>query len=740
MGIKRKSEMATWYGLYNSEYDEKDLKYVTNPFKVEDGFPAKTQDFNIIRPKIDLLIGEESKRPFDLRVIQTNSDVVTQLQDKKKEMLMQYISQFVGITKDEQGEPVTPKEIEKYLKYNYKTIAEETAYHALNYLRQKLNLDNEFLKGWRDGLISTEEIYYVSSINGEPVLERVNPLNCDYDKDPDVDFIEDGDWFVRYMQMSPASIYDRFFDIMEEKDLDRMLDYAGEGHAQSSMGTSNVDDVIAFRDKVSKRYLYDNTDINLVDVYHGVWKSYKKIGFLTFTDEKGEVQNTIVGEEYKKSEGETLEWDWIPEVWEGYKIGDDIFIGIEPVEYQHTSIDNLSSRKLPYCGVVYNNINSKPKSLVGLMKPLQYMYIIIWYRLELALARDKGKVLTMDLTQIPRGLGISVEQWMHYLTAAGINFINPYDEGWDIPGREGGKPSAFNQITAVDLSMQDVMAGYIGLMVKIEDMIGEISGVSKQRAGQISRTELVGNVERAVVQSSHITEPLFWCHKQAKRNAITMLLNVAKHVWKEHPNKSIHYVLNDSERIFLTVEDDFLYADMDVFVGDTTKQDRDIEAIKTLLQPAMQNGATLMEAAEILSSENLSQIKLKLGEIEERRQQLQSQQAKMESDAIQIENELKMEDLRLREEDSIRRSETMIQVEMIKQAATAGEDNNQDGVADSMMDWQLKIEKQREDARIKDEQLKETVRKNKKAEDQKQQEIEIKRKQANRPVASANNK
>ncbi len=730
---KRKTEMTTWYGLYNSEYNENDLKYVTNPFKVADGFPAKIQNFNIIRPKIDLLIGEESKRPFDLKVVQTNPDVVTQLQDKKKDLLMQYISSVVGVSKDENGQPITPKEIEKYLKYNYKTIAEETAYHALNYLRQKLNLDNEFLKGWRDGLISTEEIYYVSTINGEPFLERVNPLNCDYDKDPDIEFIEDGDWFVRYMQMSPATIYDRFFDIMEEKDLDRMLEYAGEGHQQSAMGSSRIDDINQFRDTVTKRFINSNTDMNLIDVYHGVWRSYKKIGFLTYTDETGEVQNTIVNEDYKVSPEETIEWDWIPEVWEGYKVGDDIYLGIGPVEYQHTSIDGLSSRKLPYCGIIYNNINAMPKSLVGLMKPLQYMYIILWYRLELALARDKGKVINMDLTQIPKGLGISVEQWMHYLTSAGVNFINPYDEGWDVPGREGGKPSSFNQITAIDLSMQDIIAGYIGLMVKIEDMIGEISGVSKQRQGTISRTELVGNVERAVVQSSHITEPLFWYHNQVKKNAVTMLLNVAKHAWKETPGKSIHYILNDAERVFLNVEDDFLYSDMDVFIGDNTKQNQDIEAIKTLLQPAMQNGATLLEAAEILSSENLSQIKLKLGEIEERRQMLQSQQAKMEQDAIQIENEIKMEELRLKEEDSIRKYETAVQVEMIKQSAT-GEDKNADGLADAIQDFQLKLEKQRDDARIKDEQLKETVRKNKKAEDQKQQEIEIKRKQANKPV------
>nr|DAD56652.1 MAG TPA: portal protein [Caudoviricetes sp.] len=45
--------MLTYYDLYNSIYDEKDLKYVTNPFKQKDGFPATAQDYNIIKPYVD---------------------------------------------------------------------------------------------------------------------------------------------------------------------------------------------------------------------------------------------------------------------------------------------------------------------------------------------------------------------------------------------------------------------------------------------------------------------------------------------------------------------------------------------------------------------------------------------------------------------------------------------------------------------------------------------------------------
>lgn len=736
-----KSNMLTAYGLYNSEYDEDDLKYVTNPFKVEDGFPAKTQDFNIIRPKIDLLIGEESKRPFNIKVIQTNDDAVTQLQEEKKNLLMQYVMQQLGVGGEQgpDGQPLTPPEIEKYLGYTYKTIAEETAYHALNYLKEKLNLRNEYLKGWRDALIGGKEIYYVGVLNGEPTLERVNPINCDYDKDPDLEFIEDGDWFVRRMEMSPSTIYDRFFDIMDESDLDRLLEYVDGNYAKGKASDVNYPSVV-YKESFSRKFFDTNeTDASLVTVWHAVWRSYKKIGFLTITDPETEEQNTeIVDETYKEiGPDETIEWDWIPEVWEGYRIAEDIYIGVGPVEYQHTSVDNPSSRKLPYCGVVYSNTNSQSKSLVNIMKPLQYMYIILWYRLELALARDKGKVINMDITQIPKGLGIDVNQWAHYLTALGVNFVNPYDEGWEIPGRQGGKPSTFNQITALDLTMSNMIAEYVNLMVKVEDMIGEISGVSKQRQGAIQKDELVGNVQRSVIQSSHITEPLFWNHNLAKKNATTMLLDVAKHAWGTQEKKKLHYLFNDTLRMFLEVDNEFIYSDLDVFITDSTEESRNIESLRTLLQPAMQNGATLLEAAEIISADNFTVIKKKLEEVDKKREQMMAAQQQAEQQQVQIQAQIQAEENRIKEEDSIRRSETDIIVEQIRQQGDQGK-GEPTTIDFAKLDAQL--QKQKQDAELKREQLQEVERKNKRDEAQRQQEIEIKRKATNKPAASKTTK
>lgn len=281
------------------------------------------------------------------------------------------------------------------------------------------------------------------------------------------------------------------------------------------------------------------------------------------------------------------------------------------------------------------------------------MYIVLWYRLELAIARDKGKVINMDITQIPKSMNITPDRWMHYLSSVGVNFINPYEEGWNVPGREGGKPATFNQITSLDLTMSQVISEYIQLMDKIELLAGTISGITQQREGSISTSELVGNVERSVTQSSHITEPLFWVHNQCKRHVMTMLLNTAKGAWEGTGKQKLSYVFDNGERAFLDIAKKFYYEDMDVFVSDTSKDMENIQKLQQLIQPAMQNGASLLEAAEILTNDNFNILKQKLKDMQTRQEQMQQQQqeaeAQQQQQLQQMQNEAKQQELMLEE-------------------------------------------------------------------------------------------
>lgn len=658
-------ELQTYYNLYNSIFDEKDFKKITNPFKVKDGFPATPQDFNIIRPKVDLLIGEETKRPMNFRVVRTSQEATSELQETQKQLTIDYMLQEimskVGPEEAAQfqqglqdGSIMPPEQIAKYMDKEYKDVVENTAYHTLIYLREKLGMDNEFIKGWKDALIAGQEIYYVGVLNAEPYMERVNPLYFAFDKSPDLEFVEDGSWCCRRMRLPITEVYDRYFDKLTEKDLKKLEEMMNAVPANNIGEHNPVDNFRGIQLHIYDNPMFDEKSQHCVNVWHCCWKSFKKIYYVTTQDEQGQINVDILDETFEPFGDEiSVEQDWIIEVWEGYRCGEDLYFGIQPLEYQHVSIDNPNSQKLPYVGAIYSNTNSKPRSLVSILKPLQYMYIVLWYRLELAIARDKGKVVNMDITQIPKSMGITPERWMHYLSSVGVNFINPYDDGWQVPGREGGRAAQFNQITSLDLTMSNVIAEYIQLMDKIEQLAGTISGITSQREGQVSTSEMVGNVERSVVQSSHITEPLFWVHNQCKRHVMNMLLNTAKGAWEETGKRKLSYVFDNGERAFLDIDKKFFYEDMDVFVTDTSKDVENIQKLQQLIQPAMQNGASLLEAAEILTNDNFNILKQKLKDMQTRQEQQQQQaqqaQAEQEQQLQQMQNEAKQQELMLEE-------------------------------------------------------------------------------------------
>ena len=656
-------EMQKNYDLYLGIFDEKDLKYVTDPFDQADGFPAMTHNMNIIKPKIDLLVGEETKRPLRFNAVRTSQNAISDVQERMKSMLVDYIlaTSMASYSEEEKqkyiqmmnnGEIMPPAKILSFIENDYKDVAESSAYHSLRYLTEKLSMQNEFNKGFSDLLKSATEVHYVAVSNGEPYSERVDPRYFAYDRAPDLEYIEDGDWAARKMILSYTEAYDRLYDKIDEKKLDKLLEMSGATPGGNKYGKDapafdyNHVEFKTVRGNGDKSFL----DKNTIVVYHATWKSYKKVGFVDYLDENGEMQSEVVSENYMATGMEiSIKWDWIIETWEGYRLGDDLYAGIAPVEYQHVSAENPNSQKLPYFGTTIN----EGKSLISILKPLQYMYIIIWYRLELALARDKGRIFTMDITQIPKSMNIDPAKWLHYISSLGINFVNPYEEGWNIPGREGGKPSQFNQMTASDMSMTNTIGQYIEIMNKLEDMISELSGVSAQRQGSISSNELVGNVERSVQQSSYITEYIFWAHNQVKKNVLRALVNTAKEAWRDSSKTHLQYILNDASRAFITLSEDFFYEDFDIFISDSTKDSQDLQMIKSLYQPAMQNGASILDIAEIMTLDNISEIKTKLKQIEKRRAEMEQQAADAENQRqaqlIELQNQAKAEEMAIRQ-------------------------------------------------------------------------------------------
>lgn len=628
------------YDLYNNIIDPEEFKYVTNPYGIDEEFPAKLNNFNIITPKLNLLVGEEIKRPFNFRAVAVNSDSVSQMQEKKKELLMQYLEAELLRDLEQQGiniqdpsamDAMNPEQIEKYMNYSEADIRESTANKLLKYLIKKQNLEFKFNKGFKDALISDKEYYYIG-IDGEEVYVKViNPLDFDYDANVDLDFVEDGQWARHTEWATPNQVLDEYHRDLTDSDIS-VLDSWGVEGTTGNMANLSINNTAHINN-----YHGSSGSGNYIPVTRVEWKSMRKIGFLKYYDENYEEQEVIVDEEYKpnKEAGEEIEWDWISEVWEGTKIGDRIYTRIRPKKVQYRSIDNPSICKLGFVGTTYNSRNSESTSLVDLVKHHQFLYNVIMYRMEMEIAKAKGKKMVMDLAQIPRSEGISLEKWMYYFDSIGIAFINSFEEG---NGLGQGQTSNFNQFTAIDMSLSQSIGQYIGILNKIEEQCETLMGVSRQRQGAISSNETVGGVERAVVQSSNITEPLFFMHNEIKKNVLSHLLEAAKVVYPE--SKKINYITDDMNRIFLEMSSDFIDADYGIFITNSAKEVRTLEALRSIAEQSAASGLmTLTDLISIVDSDSIADIKNAVKTSEMKAEQAKQQEHQMAMEQIQAQGE-----------------------------------------------------------------------------------------------------
>ena len=86
----RKESLQQLYEYYNGVIDEADYKYVLQPYgKSRSNFPSQMRNYPIIKPIVDLLLGEKSKRPLNFTVTVQNADTVSAKEQAKQDLIYQ---------------------------------------------------------------------------------------------------------------------------------------------------------------------------------------------------------------------------------------------------------------------------------------------------------------------------------------------------------------------------------------------------------------------------------------------------------------------------------------------------------------------------------------------------------------------------------------------------------------------------------------------------------------------------
>lgn len=412
---------------------------------------------------------------------------------------------------------------------------------------------------------------------------------------------------------------------------------------------------------------------------------------------------------------------WINEAWEGTMIGNEIFVNMRPRLVQYNRLSNPSRCHFGIIGSIYNLNQGRPFSLVDMMKPYNYLYDVIHDRLNKAIANNWGAMVRMDFAKIPKGW--DVDKWMYYAKINHILVEDSFKEG-NYGAAAGKLAGAMNNASTggITLDQGNYIQQLVNLLEFIKMEMAEVAGITKQREGQISNRETVGGVERATLQSSHITEWLFVQHEDVKKRVLECFLETAKIALKGR-SKKFQYILSDTSTRIMEIDgDEFAEADYGLVVDNSASTQQLQSKLDTLAQAALQNQllsfSTIMKLFSSTSiAEKQRLVERDERDIQERQQQAQQQQLESQQNIAQMQIEQKQEEIDQKERANVRDNETKILIAQI--GKYAGEETSEDiefspeakaNLQEKIREFDLKLKLDRDKLKLEESKVKDETR------------------------------
>jgi hypothetical protein len=259
----------------------------------------------------------------------------------------------------------------------------------------------------------------------------------------------------------------------------------------------------------------------------------------------------------------------------------------------------------------------------------------------------------------------------------------------------------------------------LGILTFLENRIADIVGITPQRKGAVESRETVGGVERSVKQSSLNTAKYFSIHDDFINRSIEAYIETAKIAWKDQKFKR-QFILSDGSQAILDFDSQqFTESEYGIYSTNSAVDKDMMNTIKSLVQPFMQNQGTLSMVMELYRTQDPAALQRKFEAFEE---QIQQQTAAIQQSVLQQKNEAEARAEALKRYEIDENNRVKLEVALI------GQEGKESQTTESQP------EDNSEETNLKRDALAETKRSNMKGEEQKDREIEIKKKIANKPT------
>lgn len=628
-------EMMRLYRTMSSELDKEDYNYVLNPFNTTvdkyTKFSAKLRNFDIITPIIELFVGEFGKRLQNYQVVSTNPEAESKYEKELGKILKNYYAQAAinGLNRAgiQTGQPtVEQPPIEDVAQEFDRTYTENhviTGNEILDYIKYAEDVDEKYIKMYYDWCYVGRVISYKEVIHNDVNLEPVDPLESYFPKNKQSPFIEDCDWFVRRQTVTPNYILDKFHDLLSEDEVE-MLDKLNNNKDYQLFPTGYTWLPTAYIGNEADKRKYSLTgNMFGVNLYHIVWRSFQKVGILSRKNELGQIEEIEIDDTYTldKSNGDiSIEWEWITQIWEGWKVKDsvigEIYLNVRPLPYDRADLNNNSEQKLPYNGRYTVNKDGEILSLAKTGYPYQILYNIVHYQTERMINRNMDKVTVMPIGMIPKGKeGWDEEKFMYHSRATGFMFI---DES---------SPNALASLSVVkvlDMSLNNFIQQSRELLMGLKSDWWEAIGMNRQRFGDTKASDGKGITEQAIFRSAIISEELNRKFEKFQEKDYNGLLDLSKIAFID--GKKAKYINSEEREAFLEMNaDDVIHhtsTSYNVFVKNSTRENQKLEEMKSYMFSYAQNAGSTSVFMEALDLTNFTKGKEIIKKLEEREKEI----------------------------------------------------------------------------------------------------------------------
>lgn len=666
ISMNDRSDTETKIRILHGELPQEFYRKTLNPYNASKerfkNFPATLRNYDIMSDIIRRYIGEYFKNPHDFVVGANNPDIVFNRNAALKQKVMEAAQQafqkefqkrYQAAVQQAEGqgqsvEAINPQDVmpdpdEFMHNFNQEYIDKESkqGQDILNYIRDITNDLNIYLTAFFN-YCAFGECYTYTELRGDKIIKECVPLMEAYPIPNSEYMIEDHDMFARKMKMSYNQILDAFDDYLDDNDrafLDKYYNDAAYNtktvplrYDQYFEHYANVCD--KFTDE--ERRLFRTKDEhpsarngNLYEVWHVVWKGFARQGILTFVNQLGFQEQRVVEEDYEfnKEAGDiSIEWEYKPQVYEGYRIGTR-FTGIYPVKARPILYERKG--KLPYNGIMEVLPYFGKFSIIETITPFQVFRNIVSYHQEMVIAKNKMLIMLLPKSLVSN----NTEDAIYRMAADGVLPINDEEDAAGVK---------MQNIRLLNVNMGQYITELSNLKEAIKLEARELVDMNAQRYGQIAQSAGASTTQTAVAQSSTGSVVIFQMFDQMRCADYNRDLDFAKCAYIEGLETS-YIDKTTGKKHYLSLDvNSFVGSDLSTTVRNNAKEMDKIQQLKQWAFSAAQNG-DLDSALVAITGDNVAAISDAVKKFSQIKQQHEEQMKQMDQAIQEQANQLELQ-------------------------------------------------------------------------------------------------